>query len=68
MMCSAGYLSDFEEFRNPSHSRQESFVDLQPVFTLAPLHLKKFFLKKQIRKRESLSPYSSRLRHRQQIC
>lgn len=38
-----GYLSDFEEFRNPSHSCQESFVDLQTVFTLTSLHTKKFF-------------------------
>jgi len=38
-----GYLSNFEEFWNPSHSRQESFVDLQPVFTLASLHLEELF-------------------------
>lgn len=37
------YLRDFKELRNPRHPRQEPLVDLQPVFTLASLHLEEFF-------------------------
>lgn len=53
VMRSAGYLSNFEELWNPSHSCQESLVDLQPVFTLASLHLEKNFWAREIVKWES---------------
>lgn len=39
--ASLGHLGDLEEFRHPSHPCEESLVDLQPIFTLAPLHLEK---------------------------
>lgn len=41
------HLCNFEELWNPSHSCQESLVDLQPIFTLTSLHLEKFFWKRQ---------------------
>lgn len=37
------YLGDFKELRDPRHPGQEPLVDLQPVFTLASLHLEEFF-------------------------
>lgn len=48
------YLRNFKELRNPRHACQEPLVDLQPVFTLASLHLEEFFWRAERVKYDSI--------------